>query len=141
MQYRWWSDVQAYPSLDGQTKFGPTYLYEYSTHDAYGSGISWGSNDPLNVTWWHHVTERASHLSPSYLASSDSIFSASRDGSECKSCLSARILASLNFAVDQLSFLSNRHSLISKANNPCARSHATPLSVSMRRYVICVAAR
>jgi hypothetical protein len=35
----------------------------------------------------------------------------------------------------------NRHSLIIKANSPCARSHATPPSVSMRRYVICVAAR
>ncbi|KAI0273983.1 Metallo-dependent phosphatase-like protein [Russula aff. rugulosa BPL654] len=56
--HTWWSDVQASPGLDGQTQFGPTYSYEYSTRDAYGSGISWGSNDPLNATWWHHVTEK-----------------------------------------------------------------------------------
>jgi len=56
--HTWWSDVNAYPKLDAQTKFGPSYLYEYSTRDAYGSGISWGPNDPLNATWWHHVTEK-----------------------------------------------------------------------------------
>jgi hypothetical protein len=63
--YRWWSDVETYPSLDAQTQFGPAYLYEYSTRDAYGSGINWGPDDPLNATWWHLVTERASH-SPTY---------------------------------------------------------------------------
>jgi sphingomyelin phosphodiesterase len=97
--------VNTFPSLDGQTQFGPTYLHEYSTRDAYGSGISWGSNDPLNATWWHHVTERASHISPSYLASSDSLFSASRDASKRESCFGARILASLRSAVDRLMFL------------------------------------
>lgn len=104
-RYRWWSDVHAYPSLDSQTKFGPTYLHEYSTRDAYGSDISWGSNDPLNATWWHHVTESTSHISPSCLASSDPLFSASRDGSEPESCFGARILVSLSFAVDQLMYL------------------------------------
>ena len=104
-RYRWWSDVHAFPSLDAQTNFGPTYLHEYSSRDAYGSGINWGSNDPLNATWWHHVTERATHLFPPYLASSDSPFSASRDGSKLESCFGARILASLSFAVDQLMFL------------------------------------
>jgi hypothetical protein len=104
-RYRWWSDVHAYPSLDSQTKLGPTYLHEYSTRDAYGSGVSWGSNDPLNATWWHHVTESAFHIPPSYLASSNSVFSASRDGSEPESCFGARILVSLSFAVDQLMFL------------------------------------
>ena len=104
-RYRWWSDVHVYPSLDAQTKFGPTYLYEYSTRDAYGSDIGWGSDDPLNATWWHHVTESVSHLLPSYLASSDSLFSIYRDGSEPKSCFGARILPSLSFAVDRLTFL------------------------------------
>ncbi|KAI0273987.1 Metallo-dependent phosphatase [Russula aff. rugulosa BPL654] len=56
--HTWWSDVHASPGLDAQTQFGPTYSYEYSTRDAYGSGINWGSNDPLNATWWHHVTEK-----------------------------------------------------------------------------------
>ncbi len=28
---------------------------------AQASGITWGANDPLNATWWHHVIERASH--------------------------------------------------------------------------------
>ncbi|KAN0117949.1 Metallo-dependent phosphatase-like protein [Russula decolorans] len=56
--HTWWSDVHAFPSLDAQTNFGPAYLYEYSSRDAYGSGINWGSNDPLNATWWHHVTEQ-----------------------------------------------------------------------------------
>ncbi len=41
--YRWWSDVNSYPSLDAQTKFGPTYLYEYNTRETYGSGITWGA--------------------------------------------------------------------------------------------------
>ncbi len=93
-RYRWWSDVQTYPSLDAQSEFGPTYLYEYSTRDAYGSGINWDANDPLNATWWHRVTESASHLSPLYLPSSDSLFSAFRDGNELESCFGARIPAS-----------------------------------------------
>src|SRR6266436_3960306 len=59
-RYRWWSDVNSYHNLDAQIKFGPTYLYEYSTREAYGSGITWGANDPLNATWWHRVTESAS---------------------------------------------------------------------------------
>jgi sphingomyelin phosphodiesterase len=102
-RYRWWSDVHSYPSLDAQAKFGPAYVYEYSSRDAYGSGISWGSNDPLNATWWHHVTESSSYLHPSYLTSSDSLFSASRDASKLESCFGgARIFASLCFAVDQL---------------------------------------
>jgi len=56
---RWRSDVNSYPGLDGQTKFGPTYVYEYNTRAAYGSNITWGNDDPLNATWWHQVTERA----------------------------------------------------------------------------------
>jgi hypothetical protein len=59
---RWRSDVNSYPGLDGQTKLGPTYVYEYSTRAAYGSNIPWGQNDPLNATWWHLVTERACPL-------------------------------------------------------------------------------
>ena len=61
--HRWKSDVNAFPQLDTQTEFGPTYEYEYSTREAYGASIEgWGPNDPLNATWWHHVTEGASVL-------------------------------------------------------------------------------
>ena len=42
---------------------------------------------------------------PLHSASSDSFFSASRDASELESCLGARILACVNFVVDQLTFL------------------------------------
>jgi sphingomyelin phosphodiesterase len=56
--------VHTYPSLDAQTAFGPAYVYEYSTREAYGKNITWGVDDPLNATWWHLVTERASALSP-----------------------------------------------------------------------------
>ena len=62
MRYRWWSDVNSFPKLDGQTQFGPTFSYEYSTREAYGKNINWGANDPLNATWWHLVTERAYRL-------------------------------------------------------------------------------
>ena len=64
VRYRWWGDVNSFPKLDGQTQFGPTFAYEYNTREAYGAGINWGANDPLNATWWHLVTERASRLSP-----------------------------------------------------------------------------
>lgn len=61
---RWKSDVNAFPQLDSQTEFGPTYEYEYSTRQAYGASIDgWGPNDPLNATWWHHVTEGTFDLS------------------------------------------------------------------------------
>jgi len=66
--YRWRSDVNSYPGLDGQTEFGPTYVYEYSTRAAYGANIPWGADEPLNATWWHLVTERgfpsSSSISP-----------------------------------------------------------------------------
>ena len=99
-RYRWWSDVNSYPTLDGQTNFGPTYSYEYSTREAYGTNIPWGANDPLNATWWHHVTERASHLSPSYF-SSDSLFHLQKWRRTRVSfrCESLRI-----FVIDQLMF-------------------------------------
>ncbi|KAF8481747.1 Metallo-dependent phosphatase [Russula ochroleuca] len=66
--HTWWSDVNSYPNLDGQTKFGPTYSYEYSTREAYGTNIPWGANDPLNATWWHHVTEQM-EANPSLVSS------------------------------------------------------------------------
>ena len=67
---RWRSDVNSFPKLDGQTSFGPTYVYEYSTRATYGTGISgWGSNDPLNATWWHLVTDRETAFAPSTRAS------------------------------------------------------------------------
>ncbi|THH03993.1 hypothetical protein EW145_g5843 [Phellinidium pouzarii] len=56
--HTWYSDVNAFPGLDGQIDDGPTYKYEYNTREAYGKNItSWGENDPLNATWWHLVTE------------------------------------------------------------------------------------
>jgi hypothetical protein len=55
---RWKSDVSTYPGLDPQTEFGPIYSYEYNTRETYGGKIeNWTENDPLNATWWHHVTE------------------------------------------------------------------------------------
>ena len=57
------SDVNTFPALDSQIRFGPTYKHEYSTREAYGKNITgWGPNDPLNGTWWHLVTERTSTL-------------------------------------------------------------------------------
>lgn len=55
--YTWISRVDEFPSLDNQTDVGPTYFLEYSAREAYGGNITWGTNDPLNATWWHLVTE------------------------------------------------------------------------------------
>jgi len=56
--HTWKTDVNSFSSLDPQTQFGPTFEYEYNTRETYGGSItSWGPNDPLNATWWHHVTE------------------------------------------------------------------------------------
>jgi len=56
--YTWMSDVNSYPELDSQVRFGPTYAFEYSTRDIYGQNIhGWTDSDPLNATWWHLVTE------------------------------------------------------------------------------------
>ena len=85
--------MNSYPNLDEQTKFGPTYSYEYSTREAYGTNIPWGANDPLNATWWHHVTERA--VSPICHASLLIPFSVSRNGGEPESCFGARVPVSL----------------------------------------------
>jgi len=88
--------------LDAQTEFGPTYLYEYSTRDAYGSGINWGSNDPLNATWWHHVTERAPHLYPFHTSLFLIHFFLSPEMEANASLVSVRGFSRLIFAVDQL---------------------------------------
>ncbi len=138
--YRWWSDVNSYRNLDGQTSFGPAYLYEYSTRQAYGSGITWGANDPLNATWWHHVTERTSY--PFYTSLSDSFFRLQRWKRIRVSyrCENSRI-SELRF--NQLMFLfffyRDRHSPISRASSPSVRPHATA-HVPKRRYAICVVA-
>jgi len=55
--HTWYSDVSSFSSLNYEGP-GPTWQYEYSTRDAYGSGIIWPSDAPLNATWWHKVTER-----------------------------------------------------------------------------------
>ncbi len=83
--------MNSYPGLDGQTKFGPTYVYEYSARAAYGSNITWGTDEPLNATWWHLVTERASPLSqPVTISRSDFLF-APRDEIEPGPLCGARI--------------------------------------------------
>ncbi|KAH9962705.1 Metallo-dependent phosphatase [Lactifluus volemus] len=57
--HTWRADVSSFPGLDGQTAFGPTYVYEYNTRQTYGQDITgWGPNDPINATWWHLVTEQ-----------------------------------------------------------------------------------
>jgi len=56
--HTWRSDVNSFPALDSQIKVGPTYSFEYDTRKTYGANVTgWGPNDPLNATWWHHVTE------------------------------------------------------------------------------------
>ncbi|KAI0778609.1 sphingomyelin phosphodiesterase [Trametes elegans] len=56
--HTWKSDVNSFPQLDAEGSAGPVYEYEYSTRAAYGANITgWGPDDPLNATWWHHVTE------------------------------------------------------------------------------------
>jgi hypothetical protein len=54
--YTWYADVSAFPTLDTSTS-GPTFKFEYSTRDAYGTPIGWPEDAPLNATFWHKVTE------------------------------------------------------------------------------------
>ncbi|KAN0131836.1 Metallo-dependent phosphatase-like protein [Lactarius tabidus] len=57
--HTWRSDVNSFPGLDGQTSVGASYVYEYDTRTTYGAGIAgWSSDEPLNATWWHLVTEQ-----------------------------------------------------------------------------------
>ncbi|KAF9055914.1 sphingomyelin phosphodiesterase [Panaeolus papilionaceus] len=65
--HTWRSDVNSFPALDPQLQFGPTYAYEYNTRQTYGGSINWGTNDPLNATWWHLVTE-AMETNPSLVS-------------------------------------------------------------------------
>jgi len=74
MGYRWMSDPTSYTNLDGQTKVGPTFNFEYSTREAYGKNIDWPEDGPLNATWWHLVTKSMSSLPPLSILPSDSIF-------------------------------------------------------------------
>jgi hypothetical protein len=56
--HTWRSDVNTFPSLDSQLDFGPAFEYEYNTRETYGANVpGWTNDDPLNATWWHHVTE------------------------------------------------------------------------------------
>ncbi|EMD41863.1 hypothetical protein CERSUDRAFT_147242 [Gelatoporia subvermispora B] len=56
--YTWFANVSAFPSLDNQVEFGPTFEFEYSAREAFGASIEgWGPDDPLNATFWHLVTE------------------------------------------------------------------------------------
>jgi len=44
------SAVNEFPGLDNQTECGPSYIFEYSTREAYGGNITWGATGPLNAT-------------------------------------------------------------------------------------------
>jgi hypothetical protein len=52
--YTFYSDVNSYSSLNAT---GPTYKFEYSTREAYGSAVNWPADAPLNSTFWHGLTE------------------------------------------------------------------------------------
>lgn len=52
--YTFYSDVSDFSFLE-QT--GPTFRFEYSTRDTYGSAVGWDKHAPLNATFWHRVTE------------------------------------------------------------------------------------
>lgn len=54
--YTWYADVSSFPSLNG-SNHGPTFQFEYSTREAYGSAADWPNDAPLNATFWHAVTE------------------------------------------------------------------------------------
>jgi sphingomyelin phosphodiesterase len=56
--YTWRSDVNTYPELDAQLEAGPSYGFEYSTREVYGTPIDWPAAAPLNATFWHRVTEQ-----------------------------------------------------------------------------------
>jgi len=55
--YTWIANVSEFPALDSQETVGAAFRLEYNTRQAYTNGFEWGSNDPLNATWWHLVTE------------------------------------------------------------------------------------
>lgn len=52
--YTYFSNVSSYQNLGYS---GPTFEFEYSTREAYGSVIGWPEDAPLNATFWHSVTE------------------------------------------------------------------------------------
>ncbi|GAA95825.1 uncharacterized protein L969DRAFT_18249 [Mixia osmundae IAM 14324] len=56
--FTFYSNVSTYPELQTQTENGPTFKYEYSHRDTYGSAVpDWPANAPLNATWWHLLSE------------------------------------------------------------------------------------
>jgi len=90
--HTWRSDVSSYPGLDGQTVFGPTYAYEYSARAAYGSNITWGTDEPLNATWWHLVTEQMTSNPDLFSAFNDFQWKQSIRQSSCTGdCMTATI--------------------------------------------------
>lgn len=52
--YTWYANVSEFQTLDPTTT-GPTYQFEYSTRETYGT--NWPAEAPLNATYWHSVTE------------------------------------------------------------------------------------
>jgi hypothetical protein len=54
--YTWYADVNSFSTLDTSTA-GPTFEFEYSTRETYGTPIGWPTDAPLNATFWHRVTE------------------------------------------------------------------------------------
>jgi hypothetical protein len=124
--------------------FGPTYVYEYNTRATYGSNITWGQDDPLNATWWHLVTERASPPAPFFSLHALALipFSAYRDAIESEPRCGARNSRVSGFSIVDLAkcFAVRRRSMTSRLNNLFARALALGI-VSRKQYVICAAAR
>lgn len=52
--YTFYSNVSDYSALEG---IGPTFQFEYSAREVYGSAAGWDKDEPLNATFWHRVTE------------------------------------------------------------------------------------
>lgn len=55
--YTWYADVSSFDGLTNASAHGPTFKFEYSTRDTYGSAAGWDADAPLNATFWHAVTE------------------------------------------------------------------------------------
>jgi hypothetical protein len=140
---RWKSDVSAFPALDSQTEFGPTYSYEYSTREAYGTTIDgFTQNDPLNATWWHLVTEgkfagRSLRLWRDELR--DELISILAMETN-NTLVEVRSSSFHQFAVNSMLVHLGRSSILFKAKVLCSQSLALEI-VSQRRYATFEVAR
>jgi hypothetical protein len=55
--YEAWTFTSPVEGFADLTSTGPIFSLEYSTRDAYGAGAGWPVDEPLNLTFWHRVTE------------------------------------------------------------------------------------